>query len=706
VMNRINAMLAALRLAEGTSTTELVREAQRWGLPLSAAGDRSRDTHGPEVTTTAVGDRTRIFHEETGEGVRGDSGVLLENLVFEKRAQVGVRERIDVWGWGAFRDKVSRVVFPVGTQFEFIDGAGEVGYLGVVEFSEIGSQVRLISAGDVEGTGRNAVVDVGVFGEGLRAGLPRLGAGSVVRVVQPGPDLGTHQVWETARFLFALHEGAFGAGTRVSWRESAEHGERVVSVVSGPDGVFIVEDQSALSGSGLLDRLRDVGAVEVTAVGPHPGASRPELLAGGIDYYGRDPLTGLPVAFAPGEMDILYRVSRRGLGLLSKRSADIAEELRAAGDPHADVDTMTARFTSLSEKLRVAAPGHLPEFVQKARAWGLLARQSEPGDLDHQYSFRNPISGEFVQFLDHEVDLLQRHSRRKPNMEKKSNEEIVAELNSAGDTQVNGNSASKRLLVIYNKLQLAEKDRNVLGVVRAARIWGILHSSPEPGDLDFEYQGSDPVSGTRVSFLGDQMSVLLRLNRQPLLGGRAIAAELGISVPTVIRRINAMRTALRLEKGTSNAELVREAQRWGLLLPATGDQSGLLGWQNPGSGKLVQFWDYEVDLLRRHSRRKPNMEKKSNEEIVAELNSAGDTQVNGKSVSKRLQAIYNKLQLAGEDRSFLGVVRAARIWGILASSPEPGDLDFEYQGSDPVSGARIAFFDDQMSVLLRLNQQP
>ncbi|KAA8885749.1 hypothetical protein F3087_29435, partial [Nocardia colli] len=498
------------------------------GYPATALGDiridagsqmedlRGPDSEQPEsaMDTTADGvsfgdpaGAQVISASEVNEGIRVDPGALLYDLMVDKSLQVEVQARVDVWGWGVFRDKFAAVDFPTGTQFEFVDGAGGAGYLAAVEPSENGPQVRV---GDLNGTGGHILVNVGVFKEGLRAGLPQLGAGSVVRVVQPGPDLGGHQVWETARFLFALHEGGFGAGTRVSWRESAELGEGVVSVVSGSDGVFIDE-----AGSGLLDRLRDVGAVEVVAVGPPSGTSRSELLSGGSEYYGRHLRTGALVAFAPGEMDIIYRVSRLGPGLMRKRPADIAEELRAAGDPHADVNTMTARFISLSKKLEVRFDHRrLLEFVQQARAWGLLARQPEPGDVDHQYFFRNPISGELVPLGDNEVDLLQRYSRRNPNMEIKSRKDIVAELKSAGDTYVNDDTVKHRLTLVCGKLKLADEDRNVLGAVQAAHSWGILPPA-KPGDVAFEYYGSDPVSGARIAFFDDQMTLLLRLNQQP-----------------------------------------------------------------------------------------------------------------------------------------------------------------------------------------------
>ncbi|GAJ80027.1 hypothetical protein NBRGN_021_00180 [Nocardia brasiliensis NBRC 14402] len=501
---------------------------------------------------------------------RADPNALLETLVSEKLSEVGPQDRVDVFDWSTFRDKFATVDFPVGTQFEFIDGTGGGGYVASVEHSAEGTQVRLLGAGDAANAGRQVVVGADVFRDGLRTGWPQLSGGSVVRVVQPGPAPGAYQVWETARFLHALDEGDFGEGTRVSWREPSEHGEQVASAISRPDGGFdVYPNHSTVSVVDLRERLRGVGAVEVVPTDSASARKDPSTGDTSYTFFGRVPTTGTPVAFASSDIDLLSRIARLGPALTPKEYADIARELRAAGDRHADEKTVKQRIQALAERFESFDLGPAA-MARAARAWGLRARVPEVGDVDHEQFGRNPATGEQVLFLPGQVDLLQRYAQRKPTLESKKHTDVAAELKGLGDLRVTENSVRGRLQYVYQKLVLVGDDRTVLGAVRAARAWGVLAPFPMPGDLDFEYHGFDPVSNTRVSFTDEHMSVLIRLVRPRPLDARAIARELGISTPTAKKRISTVFATLNVAESAGVAELGRVAREWGLLFDTSG----------------------------------------------------------------------------------------------------------------------------------------
>ncbi|WP_280464895.1 hypothetical protein, partial [Nocardia brasiliensis] len=244
---------------------------------------------------------------------RVDPKALLGNLVAEKVSEVGPEARVDVFDWSTFRDKFAAVDFPMGTQFEFIDGAGGVSYVASVEHSADGTQVRLFGAGDIANAGRQVVVSADVFRDGLRTAWPQLSGGSMVRVVQPGSVPGAHQAWETARFLFALDEGDLGAGTRVWWREPSENGEQVASAILRLDGGFDVQTSgSTVAVPGLRQQLRGVGAVTVLTTEPVSAQTNSSSRHTGYVHFGRAPTTGTPASFRSSEIDLLSRISRLG----------------------------------------------------------------------------------------------------------------------------------------------------------------------------------------------------------------------------------------------------------------------------------------------------------------------------------------------------------------------------------------------------------
>ncbi|MGW4774442.1 WXG100-like domain-containing protein, partial [Nocardia sp. NPDC004278] len=415
---------------------------------------------GTRETRPRTDDERRVGpeHSESGAGglVRpGDGpGRLLLGAVSEG-------DRFDEFGWGVFRDKFTRVDFPVDTRFTFTDrdGARYVARVEEPQGPEGGRYVRF---------DEGRVWPVAEFGRRLRAGSRQL-SGGVVRVVQPAVTAGVARVWETGRFLFVLADDVFVAGTKASWREVVPGGEeRKVSVTLREGGVLDVAEgdsrlPTVLPVAGLMERLRNVGAVEVEAV----------------QRRLPPPRRGAPT---PRQLQVLNGVAQ------GKTLPKIAEDL---GITHSWTEEI---WRDVLDRLDLTG-GERRDWsiaVLLGREHGWLRPDPLPGDLDFVYFGRDPESGRPVSFSADEVGLLSVVARHKFTARGRNRSDIAEEFG-ATKWVVDGLVRS-----IYIKLNLSDEARNLPNARRVAREWGLLARKPEPGDGD--YSGTlPPAEGATLS---------------------------------------------------------------------------------------------------------------------------------------------------------------------------------------------------------------